>query len=144
MTIKLSPAAASAQAVALTDMADADASLPGTITIYSGTQPADGGDAVPGGAVALAVFECADPAFPNDPVTNTAGATSTAAAIAPVTADADGIATWFRFADGAGEVIFDGDVSESSGTATLKISTTDVQAGITLNVVSFTFTQPRK
>lgn len=91
---------------------------PGTIKIYSGTIPTDANTAV-GSQTLLVTITFPDPAF---------GSASAGAANAGTmvlgTAVASGTASWARFADSDGNVIFDADVGTAGTTVILGTSTT--------------------
>ncbi len=55
---------------------------------------------------------------------------------------ATGTASWFRLYSEEGVAIFDGDVSDFTGTGELKLSTTNIVTGIFMKVTSATITIP--
>lgn len=67
-----------------------------TLSIYSGSQPADADTAVPGGDVLLAQFTLPNPAFTTGASTPSATYSVTANGITAVNASATGVAAWFR------------------------------------------------
>ena len=110
---------------------------PGTVTIYSGAQPANADAALSGNTV-LAILNFAEPAAPN-----AAGGVLTFSTIAPdAGADNAGTATWARIRDAAGATVFDCDVSDTGGTGTIKFSTVVFVVSATVQISSFTLTDP--
>ena len=131
MAMKLSNTARSAAADAVVDLADN-----GYIRIYDGTQAATPNTAV-GAQVLLAELTFGATAF---------GAASNGVATANAitqdsSANATGIASWFRVlkSDGA-TVLWDGTVGAGSGD--LSLNSTSIVSGGTLSISSMTYTQP--
>jgi hypothetical protein len=103
-----------------------------TLTIYSGTQPANANTALAGNT-ALATFTL--PASGSNSVS--AAGVITFGAISNVTASASNTATFFRVTNGA-NTICDGSVGTSS--ADLIINSTAISSGATVSITSFTYT----
>ena len=139
MAIKLAAATAIAMVNAAAALSDGGAAA-GKLRIYSGSQPANP-DTAPAGTL-LVEFTLGDPAFGagSDGVT---GATATGNAVAPVAATATGTATWFRMVDSNNNAIIDGDVTDTAGTGSLKVSSTAIIAAIDVSIVSMSFTVPK-
>lgn len=140
MALKFADAAAIAACNAIVDSIDAGASS-GSVEIYNGARPADPSVAVTS-QTKLVDFVLPEPAF-GDAVAVSGGATATAEAVDPVNAAAAGTASWFRVFDGDGDVVFDGDVTDTAGAGDMKVSSTTIVSGIEVSIVSFTFTQPK-
>src|SRR5512139_1373340 len=119
--IRLATAAATAAAVAVVDRIDADAGA-GTLKIYSGAVPADG-DTTPAGTL-LATVTLADPAFGNASSISTAISRAVMTDPAPVNAVATGTAGCYIVEDQSGANVWSGDVTDTVGTGSLKLSTT--------------------
>lgn len=126
-----------AMASAVASLADAGGA-PSRIRIYSGPIPASPVDPLTG-ATLLADLEMAMPAFlPPD-----ASATISANPItADLAADATGAAGFFRIVDGAGAVLFQGDVSDTAGAGDLKMQSVEISAGIEVSISSLSLTIP--
>ena len=110
---------------------------PGTIKLYSGTQPTLASDAVttqvllgtvsfqdPCGSETNGVFTAAVPLVPED------------AALATNTA------TWARIADSTGATVCDVDVGTTGGGASLQMNTTAIVIDGPIIITSFTITVP--
>lgn len=136
MALKLAASVAIAACAAQVSLPDG-----GSLKVYNGSRPATPDTAVTTQTV-LVDFTLPADAFGN-PVDGSLGATATANAITPVQAAANGTATWFRMFDSSGNPLWDGDVSDTSGSGDAKISSTNVVAGIDVSVVSLTFLQPK-
>lgn len=135
MAVHITSAIAIAVCNAINAYLDAG-SGPGTLVIYDGTRPANADTAV-SGQVALVTFALHDPAFA--PAAAVAGGgQATANDIDPVVAAATGTATWFRAYDSDGKSVFDGAVTDTTGTGDLKLSSTSIVTGIDVTVVSLT------
>ena len=115
---------------ALSAKIDADLS-PGTIKIYSGTQPANADTSLSGNTL-LATLTFSDPSgqpasagmLTFDPITQDASA------------DASGTATFARIADSSGDTVFDCDVGTSG--ATINLNTITIVTGGPVAITSFT------
>jgi hypothetical protein len=134
MTVRLAIATRTAKAAAAVGLLDAGAG-PGTIKVYTGTQPATPATAPTG--THLLTFTLNDPAYSvADPGLATLDVDP---AVAATGLDA-GEAGWFRAADSAGNAILDG-VCGTSGQQ-LNLNTTTVSVGLTVTVTSGTYSQP--
>lgn len=132
--VRISTAARNAAVSAIAALADADAG-PGTIKIYTGSQPASANDAASG--TLLATVTLADPAF-GSASTGTVSGTDPAA----VTAVATGTAGWFRLADQSGDTILDGDVTATSGGGAMELSSTSITSGGSVDITALSLTMP--
>jgi len=119
----------------------------GYIRIYTGTQPNDANTAL-GSQTLLSTLRFGGTAFAASSPSGTAPSrvvTANANAITPDTnAAATGTATWFRALKSDGTtVIMDGSVGATgSGSFDLTLATTSIVAGETVQITSFTLTQP--
>jgi hypothetical protein len=107
---------------------------PGTIKMYTGTQPATADSALSGNTL-LGTLTFTDPsagASVNGVLTFSAITQDTAA-------DATGTATWARIADSTGTTVFDCDVNTSG--ATINLNTTSIVTGGPIQISSFTITE---
>lgn len=108
-----------------------------TIKIYSGTQPATGGGGLSGNTL-LATLTATDPAAP--------GASSRTLTFSTITqdasADASALATWARIADSDGTTVFDCDVGEGGGGASLTLNESTIAAGGPVSISSLTISYP--
>lgn len=107
----------------------------GTCKIYTGTQPANANTALSGN-ILLGTLTLADPAMS----AAGSGSISFASITQDSSADASGTATWARFADSAGNTVFDCDVGTSG--ATLNLNTTTIVAGGPIQITSASLTIP--
>jgi len=109
----------------------------GKLRVYSGSQPSTGGAAVTT-QTKLIEFTLNANAFPD-----AAAGILTAAAIAATVALATGTATWFRLlrADGT-TVVLDGAVGVQGSGAECIITTTAIESGETVAVLSLRVIQP--
>lgn len=134
MPLRLADAARNAKVAAATALLDAGAG-PGTLKIYSGAQPATPATAASG--TLLATITLGDPAF---------GAPSAGSAAlgdpASVNWVASGTAGWARFADSAGAVVMDGDVTATGGGGVVELSSTTAVSGNPVDISGGTYTQP--
>lgn len=135
-----SDAAAIASLAALCALANG-----GTLTLWSGTQPADANTAPAGGNVKLSTLVLGSPAFATPVASGSAGSRVVTANANAITSDPDaantGTAAWFRIYEANGtSVVLDGSVG-TSGTD-LVMATTAIQAGAVVSVTSLTVTQP--
>jgi hypothetical protein len=105
-----------------------------TIEIRTGTRPANP-DATATGTV-LATVALKNPAFTE------AGGVLTIADPDPVTASGAGTASWFRLLDGSDGAVLDGSVSDSGGTGDLKLATTSITTGLSVDITGGTITMP--
>lgn len=134
MTLRVAVAGRNAGLDARYDRANAGAG-PGTIKVYTGSQPATADTAESG--TLLATFTLADPAF-----------AAAASGVKDLDADPDlsttavatGTAGWARCEDSDGNNVFDGSVG-TSGTDFI-INTTSVTSGQTVTLTVGTITAP--
>lgn len=125
---------------AIVDKMDAGAAA-GYFRIYSGTQPSDP-DSVGTGTL-LAQCTASDPAF-GSAVDIGGSARATANAISPDTsANATGVAGWFRAYDSNGNYVFQGDVTATGGGGAMTIDDVNIDAGgqVTINSCTVTMSQ---
>lgn len=134
MAVRLSTAARNAATDAISGLVDAG-SGPGTIKIYSGSQPATPNTAASG--TLLATVTLSDPAFG----ASSAG-TATGADPAPVTAAATGTAGWWRMADSDGNPVMDGSVTASGGGGDMQLSTVSLTSGGSVDITALSHTTP--
>lgn len=134
MATRISAAVRSAMVAAVTALIDGGPAA-ATIQIRSGAQPASVATAASG--TLLATVTVADPAFAA-PVNGVA----TANAIPASTVSATGSAGWFRVLDSAGVAILDGSITISGGGGDMTMATVSLVATGTLNITSWTITQP--
>lgn len=134
MVLRLANSARSAAADGVVDLLDAGSGA-ATLKIYTGAQPATPATAASG--TLLATVTLIDPA---------AGAASNGVATitdsVSVTGVAAGTAGWFRAADSAAAVVFDGAVTATGGGGELELSTTTISVGVTIDLGALTYTQP--
>jgi hypothetical protein len=131
---RLSTAARNASATAVGNLVDADAGA-GTLKIYTGSTPANG-DTDPAGTL-LATVAFAVTAF--------GGASSgviSATDPAAVTGVAAGTAGCYIVEDASGDNVFVGDVTATGGGGSLELATTTISVGLSVDITSFTYTQP--
>ena len=117
----------------------------GTLTIWSGTQPADANTAPGGGDVKLSTLPMSATAFGTPVASGSAGSRVVTAAANAITTDNNaanaGTAAWFRVYQSNGTTaVFDGSVGTSG--CDLNLSTTSIVAGGVVQVTSLTVTQP--
>lgn len=110
---------------------------PATISIYSGTQPADGNAPLSGNTL-LATLTMSDPCAP----AASGGVTTYSAITEDTTADATGTATWARVRSSDGLEGYDCDVSATGGGGTIELNTTAIVAGGPVRITAFTFAIP--
>ena len=123
-----------AMANAIRDAIDGGAG-PGTIKIYSGTQPADADDAL-GAQVLLATLTFADPCAPGA----ASGVLTFSAIVEDTQADATNTATWARIQSSAGTNVFDCDVNTAG--ATINLNTVSIVANGPVRMNSGSITIP--
>jgi len=107
-------------------------SAAGKLEIRSGTRPA--GPDSPATGTLLATVTLQQPSF------TISGGTATLADPDPVTAVADGEATWFRIYDGDNTPLMDGKVGTSG--ADLNLATTALTTGLSVDITGGTLTEP--
>ena len=135
MPIKLATNGRNAAVDAITTLINGGG--PGTIKIYTGTQPTNPQTAI-GAQVLLGTLTFASTSFG-------AGATGVATAgtiTQDASADATGTATWARIASGAAATVFDCDVTATGGGGTIQLNTTSITSGGPIQITSFTLTMP--
>lgn len=137
--IRLATAVASAMVDVVVDRIDADAG-PGTLKVYSGAVPADG-DTTPAGTL-LATVTLADPAFGSASSISTALSRAVMVDPAATTWIANGTAGCFIIEDQSGDNVFAGDVTDSAGTGTLKLSSVTAVSGNAFDITAFNYDQP--
>ena len=108
---------------------------PGTLKIYSGTQPANG-DAALAGNTLLGTLTFATPAA----AAAASGVVTFDVIEEDVAADASETATWARIEAADGENIFDGDVGTAD--ALIIMNTVTIVEGGPIRINSFTLTLP--
>lgn len=131
MSISINSSVVEDRARALSRALDADTS-PGELKIYSGTQPAAGG--TPSGTLLVSMT------FPKPSADSFSAGVLTLHEPASNLALADGLATWARLEDGAGNWVADCTVGATgSGEPIIIIAATaDIYAGGTVSVDSIT------
>jgi hypothetical protein len=123
MSLTLATTARSSMAVALNGLI-----TPGSkIEIRDGTRPAGPGTTATGTLLATIVLK--NPAF-----TEGSNGVLTIADPDAVTGVATGTATWFRLLTSANVAILDGKVTNNAGTGDLKLATTSITTGLTVDV----------
>lgn len=114
----------------ITALIDAGAGA-GKLRIYSGTRPATGGTAT----TLLAELALSDPSAP----AATGGTLTFNAVTDDSSADASGLATWFRILDSNDNFVIDGDVGDAGE---LNLDDENIVAGGTVSVTSIVITAP--
>ena len=133
--MKISAAAASACANALTALIDAGAGA-GTIQIRTGAQPATVATAVTG--TLLATLTCADPAFG----AASSGVSTANAVTGDSSVDATGTAGYFRVFDSNAVAIEDGNITATGGGGDMTLDSVSLVAGGTANITAWTISHP--
>jgi hypothetical protein len=132
----ITTAARNAAADAVVDLLDAGDTA-AQVRIYSGTAPADANAALSGNTL-LAQLSMSDPAFGA-----AASGVATASAITQdSSADATGVATFFRLGSvnsGTFTPVVQGEVGASG--SDLNLNSTSIQAGAAVSISSLTYTQ---
>lgn len=139
MTTRISTSAAATACDGVVDQLDAGAGA-AYVEIRTGAQPATVATAASG--TLLGTLTCSDPAF--GAATNASPAVATAAAItSDTTADATGTAGWFRGYTSAGVAVIDGNITTTAvGTGDMLMADTDVVAGGTISISSWSVSHP--
>ena len=132
--LRLSTSARNAAVKGVTDLIDAGPGA-GTISIYSGAQPATPNTAPSGTLLATVVL--GKPAFAAPSTGVSAGADPAA-----VNAVATGAAGWCRVADSASNAVLDGDVTASGGGGFMQLSSTALTSGAPVDITSLSLTMP--
>lgn len=135
MPTRLAALSRSAATDAVVDRVDA-AGGAGTITIYTGAQPANADD--PPTGTLLVTITCAATAF--GPAVN--GAAPLAGVPRSGVAVATGTAGWARVADSAGGKVFDLTVSAAGAGGQIELASTSITTGQTVQLSSGTYTTP--
>lgn len=136
MTLRIAVAGRNAGLDATFDRADAG-SGPGTITYFTGSQPANADAAETG--TALVTFTLADPAF-----------SAATGGVKDLDADPDisavavaaGNAGWARCKDSAGTKVFDGSVTATGGGGDFILNSIAIVIGQTVNLTLGSITDP--
>lgn len=102
-----------------------------TLTLYAGTMPTQAGAALDPEHTELVVLDAPYP-FASD-ITN---GVMTIAPMPDAMATGEGLATWGRFRDGAGDFVADADVGDQESNALIKINNRQVYAGALIGVAS--------
>lgn len=111
------------------------------VQVYNGTKPADPSVAITT-QTKLVEFDCPSVTFQAS--TSIAGfATATANDIAAADAIAPGTATWFRVVDKDGIAVQDGDAGDTASSASMKLASTAIIAGVSVKIVSWTARHPQ-
>lgn len=129
MAFRLNTAAQNLMADAVGDDLNA-----GTLTLYTGTQPASANDAATG--TVLAAITLPADAF----AAAVGGVISLAGTWQDPAANADGTAGWFRFAGGS--VVLDGNVTGNGGGGDMELSNTGLVINGVVDITSCALTMP--
>jgi hypothetical protein len=132
--IQLATATVNAMADAVDDLVNV--SGPGTIKVYSGTQPANANASITG--TLLATFTLDNPAFG----AASGGVITLGATPLTTTGVAAGTATHFRCSSGTPSTVFDGQVTATGGGGELQLNTTTISVGVSVEITAGTFTMP--
>lgn len=135
MTTRISVASATAAVGAMTALLDGGAGA-GHIEIRTGAQPASVATAASG--TLLGTLTLSDPAF--GAAAN--GSASANAITGDTSADATGTAGWFRAYDSNNVAIIDGSITATGGGGDLELDNVNIVATGTINVTSWTVSQP--
>lgn len=104
----------------------------GKLRLYNGTRPATGGAVT----TLLAELTFSDPC---GTVTN--GVLTFSAITSDASADTTGTATWFRIVDSTGAFVLDGTITVTGGGGDITMTSTSIQAGVTVDGTSLVFTE---
>ncbi len=104
----------------------------GKLRLYNGTRPATGGTVT----TLLAELTFSDPC---GTVTN--GVLTFSAIASDASADTTGTATWFRIVDSTGAFVLDGTITVTGGGGDITMTSTSIQAGVTVDATSLLFTE---
>lgn len=127
MTIGLNTQVRAARLDTVSAQVDADAAA-GYLEVLNGTRPSTAGPAT----TTLATYTFGDPSF-----AAAVGGAMSANAIAQIVITATGTATWYRVFDGAGTILWDGDVGLTASGADLEFDSVDFVAGRTSQINTF-------
>jgi len=104
----------------------------GKLRLYNGTRPATGGAVT----TLLAELTFSDPCG-----TVTSGVLTFSAIASDASADNTGTATWFRIVDSTGAFVLDGTITVTGGGGDITMTSTSIQAGVTVDATSLVFTE---
>lgn len=104
----------------------------GKLRLYNGTRPATGGTVT----TLLAELTFSDPC---GTVTN--GVLTFNNITSDASADNTGTATWFRIVDSTGAFVLDGTITVTGGGGDITMTSTSIQAGVTVDATSLVFTE---
>jgi len=104
----------------------------GKLRLYNGTRPATGGAVT----TLLAELTFSDPCG-----TVTSGVLTFSAIASDASADNTGTATWFRIVDSTGAFVLDGTITGTGGGGDITMTSTSIQAGVTVDATSLVFTE---
>lgn len=104
----------------------------GKLRLYNGTRPATGGAVT----TLLAELTFSDPC---GTVTN--GVLTFNNITSDASADNTGTATWFRIVDSTGAFVLDGTITVTGGGGDITMTSTSIQAGVTVDATSLVFTE---
>lgn len=104
----------------------------GKLRLYNGTRPATGGSVT----TLLAELTFSDPCG-----TVTSGVLTFSAIASDASADNTGTATWFRIVDSTGAFVLDGTITVTGGGGDITMTSTSIQAGVTVDATSLVFTE---
>jgi hypothetical protein len=132
--MKLGTSARNASTNGVVDLLDVGGG--GTLTIYTGSPPADPQTA-PSGTL-LATLVLSNPAFGSA----ASGEADANAITDDASADATGTAGWFRLADAAATGIIDGTITATGGGGDIEFNTVSFVAGGVVSIDSLSVNQP--
>ena len=104
----------------------------GKLRLYNGTRPATGGTVT----TLLAELTFSDPCG-----TVTSGVLTFSGIASDASADNTGTATWFRIVDSTGAFVLDGTITVTGGGGDITMTSTSIQAGVTVDATSLAFTE---
>lgn len=104
----------------------------GKLRLYNGTRPATGGAVT----TLLAELTFSDPCG-----TVTSGVLTFSGIASDASADNTGTATWFRIVDSTGAFVLDGTITVTGGGGDITMTSTSIQAGVTVDATSLVFTE---
>lgn len=136
---RISNAAAIAACNAVVDRLD-DGPAAGLLRIYTGAPPVNVEDAATG--TLLAELTLSDPAFGNAADSGGSAQAAANSIASDLSADATGVAGWWRAVDSNGNGVIQGDVTAAGGGGDLQLDNTSIAAGQEVSISSWTVTQP--